>query len=113
MTSADDKTLTSARADMVELFGTCGVSEAAKMAREARELGVAYIDGTWECVSYSMKPILFQKCRSEKDEFDGGRGNKIGAILVVREVRGKFGRNFDRHMAAHGCSDEDVPDGVV
>ena len=34
-----------------------------------------------------MKPFLFQKCRSEKDESDGGGGNKIGATLVTRMKR--------------------------
>ena len=33
-----------------------------------------------------MKPILFGKCRSEKDESDGGDDNKIGATLMGRET---------------------------
>ena len=53
-----------------------------------------------------MKPILFQKCRLEKDESDGDGDNKIGATLVACEARGKFGLNFDWHVAVRGWSDE-------
>ena len=60
-----------------------------------------------------MKPILFRKCRSKKDESNGGKGNKIGATLVTREARGKFGQNLDRRVVARGWSDEDVPGSVV
>ena len=42
-----------------------------------------------------MKPILFQICRSEKDDSDGVSGNKIGATLGARETRGIICRNFD------------------
>ena len=54
------------------------------------------------------KPILFQRCRSEKDDSDGVSSNKIGTTLVAREVRGIVCRNVDRHMAACGRSDVDV-----
>ena len=64
-------------------------------------------------MSYLIKLILYQKCRSEKDESDGGGRNKVGATLVEREVRGKFGRNFVGHVAARGWSDEDFSDSVV
>ena len=60
-----------------------------------------------------MKPILFRKCRSKKDESNGGKGNKIEATLVAREARGKFGRNFDRHEVACGWPDEDLFGGIV
>ena len=55
-----------------------------------------------------MKPILFRRCRSEKDDFEGVGGNKIGATLVAREVRGIICRNFDRRVAAHRWSNVDV-----
>ena len=64
-------------------------------------------------MSYLIKLILYQKCRSEKDESDGGGRNKVGATLVEREAHGKFGRNFVRHVAARGWSDEDFSDNVV
>ena len=35
-----------------------------------------------------MRPILFQLCRSEKDDSDRGDSDRIGAILVAREARG-------------------------
>ena len=118
MTSVDDKTLMLARADVAELFGACGAwrvwrGEAAETVCEAREHGATYTSDAWEHVSHPMKPILFQKCRLEKDEYDGGGGNKIGAALVAREAHGKFGRNFDWRVAVCGWSDEDVPSGVV
>ena len=31
-----------------------------------------------------MRPILFQRCRSEQDNSDDGDGEVIGAILKVR-----------------------------
>ena len=55
-----------------------------------------------------MKPILFQRCRSEKEDSDGVGGNKIGATLMAREVRGIICRNFDLCMAARGWSNVDV-----
>ena len=36
-----------------------------------------------------MKPILFQICRSEKDNSDEGGDELIGATLVAREARGQ------------------------
>ena len=47
-----------------------------------------------------MKPILFQRCRSEKDDSDGVSVNKIGATLVAHEARGIICQNFDWHVAA-------------
>ena len=47
-----------------------------------------------------MKLILFQRCRSEKDNSDGVDGNKIGATLVAREAHGIICRNFDRCVVA-------------
>ena len=35
-----------------------------------------------------MRPILFRLCRLEKDDFDRGGGDRIGAILMAREARG-------------------------
>ena len=86
MTSVDDKAMTLARVDMVELLARV-VRETAETAREVHENYEAYINGAWKCVSYPMKPTLFQKCRSKKDESDGGGGNKIGATLVARMKR--------------------------
>ena len=43
-------------------------------------------------MDYPMKPILFQRCRLEKDDFDGVGGNKIGKTLVAR---GSICQNFD------------------
>ena len=83
------------------------------MAREAHELDARYTGSAWERVSYPMKPIPFQRYRSQKDNFDGGGGNKIGATLVVREAHGRFCRNFDRRMVVRGWSDEDVSGNVV
>ena len=37
-----------------------------------------------------MKPILFRKCRSEKEDSDGGGNNEIGVALVAHEARGRF-----------------------
>ena len=82
-----------------------GAREAAETARESHELGAGYTGSTWERVSHFMKPILFLRCRSKKDDFDSGGGNKIGATLVVREVHGRFCRKFDRSMAALEQSD--------
>ena len=64
-------------------------------------------------MSYLIKLILYQKCRSEKDESNGGGRNKVGATLVERETRGKFGRNFVWHVAVRGWSDEDFSDSIV
>ena len=55
-----------------------------------------------------MKPILFQRCRSEKEDSDGVGGNKIGATLMAREARGIICQNFDLRMAARGWSNVDV-----
>ena len=55
-----------------------------------------------------MKPILFRRCRSEKDDSDGVDGNKIKATLMAHEGRGIICRNFDRHVAARGWSNVDV-----
>ena len=60
-----------------------------------------------------IKPILFRKCRSEKDDSDDVDGNKSGATLVARETRGIICRNFDRHMAMRGWSDVDVSSDYV
>ena len=59
-------------------------------------------------MAYSMIPILFQRCRSKKDDFDGLGSNKIGATLVACEARGIICRNFDRRVAARGWSNVDV-----
>ena len=77
------------------MFGTWR-AWAVKTTREAHELDARYTGNAWECVSYPMKPIPFQRYRSEKDNSDGGGSNKIGATLVVR-----------------GWSDEDVSGNVV
>ena len=45
-----------------------------------------------------MKPILFRRCKLEKEDSYGVGGNKIGATLVARETRGIICRNFDRRM---------------
>ena len=78
------------------------VTRVARVMREtvetARENCTTYTSSMWKLVNYPMKPILFRKCRLEKEKFDGGRGNKIGVTLVAREACGKFGRNFDRHV---------------
>ena len=101
MTSADDKTMTSARADVAELLVCVArvVRETAETVREARENYAAYTSGAWKRVSCPMKPILFRKSRSEKDESDGGRGNKIEATLVARV---NIGGNFDRCVTTRG-----------
>ena len=98
MTSADDKTMTLARADVAELLVCMArvMRETAKTVREARENYAVYTSGAWKRISYPMKPILFRKSRSEKDESDGGGGNKIEATLVAREARVNIGWNFDR-----------------
>ena len=101
MTLVDDKAMTLARVDMVELLARV-VRETAETAREVHENYEAYINGAWKCVSYPMKPTLFQKCRSKKDESDGGGGNKIEATLVVREARVNIGENFDWCVTARG-----------
>ena len=61
MTSADDKTMTSARADVAELLVCVArvVRETAETVREARENYAAYASGAWKRVSCPMKPILF------------------------------------------------------
>ena len=94
MTSVDDKTMTSARVDVAELLA-CVARVACEIVETAREKCAAYTSSTWKHVSYLMKPILFQKSRSEKDESDGGGGNKIGATLVTREACVNIGRSFD------------------
>ena len=60
-----------------------------------------------------MKLILSRKCRSEKGKSDGGGGNKIDATLVACKARGKFDRNTDLRMVAHGGSNEDVSGSVL
>ena len=60
-----------------------------------------------------MKPFLFRRCRSEKDDSDGVDGNKIRATLVTREARGIICRNFDRRVAGRGWSNVDVSGGYV
>ena len=98
MTSADDKMMMSARDDVAKLLARVArvANETVKTVREARENCAAYTSDVWKYVSYPMKPILFWKSRSKKDESNGGEGNKIGATLVVCETHVKFVRNFDR-----------------
>ena len=104
MTSVDDKMMTLTKADVAELLVCVArvARETAETMREARENYVAYTSGAWKHVSCPMKPILFRKSRSEKDESDGGGGNKIEATLVVREARVNIGGNFDRCVTARG-----------
>ena len=104
MTSVDDKTMTSARVDVAELLACVArvACEIVETARAARENCAAYTSGTWKHVSYSIKPILFQKSRSKKDESDGGGGNKIGATLVTREACVNIGRSFDWSVTMRG-----------
>ena len=64
-------------------------------------------------MGYSMKLILFRRCRSEKFDSDGVDGNKIGATLVACEVRGRFFQNFDQRMVVCGWLDEDFSGGFV
>ena len=114
MTSTDDKVLMSARADVAELLahvvcGACGSKDSAW----AHEHGAVYTCGMWERMSNPMKPILFRKCRLEKDESNGGKGNNIRATLVARETRGKFGWKLNRRVVVCGWSDEDVPGSFV
>ena len=64
MTSANERMLTLARADVAELLarearGMLGTREVVETARKACELSAGYTSGTWGCVSYSLKPILF------------------------------------------------------
>ena len=82
-----------------------GAREATETAREAHELGVGYTGSTWEHVSHPMMPILFRRCRQEKDDSDSGGGNKIRATLVACEAHGRFCQNIDRSMAALEQSD--------
>ena len=104
MTLVDDKTMTLAKVDVVELLVcvACVVREIAETVREACENYAAYTSGAWKHVSCPMKPILFRKSRSEKDESDGGGGNKIEATLVVREAHVNIGGNFNRCVTARG-----------
>ena len=64
-------------------------------------------------MGYPMKPILFRRCRSEKDDSDGASSHKIGATLVAREAHGIICRNFDRCVAVHEWSNVDVSGGYV
>ena len=59
------------------------------------------------------KPILFQRCRSEKDDSDGANSNKIEATLVTREARGIICRNFNQRVMARGWSNVDVSGSYV
>ena len=61
-------------------------------------------------MDYPMKPILFQRCKLEKDDFDGVGGNKIGKTLVAH---GSICQNFDWRMEARGWLDMDVTGGNV
>ena len=65
----------------------CGTRDAAETARE---LDAVYTSDTWEHVSYPMKLILFRKCRSKKEDSDGGGSNEIGVALVGHEAPGRF-----------------------
>ena len=67
MMSVDDQTMKLAKVDMVELLAHVA-RETVEMACEVRENYATYISGAWKCESYPTKPILFRKCRSEKDE---------------------------------------------
>ena len=56
-------------------------------ARESILAG-ALVDA-WRRVWSPMRPILLRWCRSEKDDFDDGSDELIGAILMAREACGK------------------------
>ena len=101
MTSIDDKTMTSARVDVAELLA-CVARVACEIVETACEKCATYTSSTWKHVSYPMKPILFQKSRSEKDESDGGGGNKIEATLVTREACVNIGRSVDWSVTMRG-----------
>ena len=62
-------------------------------------------------MKHPMRPILFQLCRSEKDDSDSGDSDRIEE--TVREVCGRFCYKFDQRVVARGWSDEEVSDDVV
>ena len=60
-----------------------------------------------------MRPILFRRCRSEKEYSDDGSSEMIRAILTARSSAWKNCQIFDRCMAARVGSDDDDSSGVM
>ena len=59
-------------------------------AREARgSIFAKALDGMLGRVGSPIRPIIFRRCRSEKEYSDDDGGEMIGAILKAHEVRGK------------------------
>ena len=50
--------------------------------------------GAWGRVKSSMRLILLQWCRSEKEDFDDDDGELIRAILMACEARGKVAESL-------------------
>ena len=51
-----------------------------------------------------IRPILFQRCRSEQMDSDDGGGEVIGAILKAREARGNSAESLTG--AGHHVDDQ-------
>ena len=75
---------------MWQICLACVARGTREVAETVHELDAMYTGGVWEHVSYPMKPILFRKCRSEKEDSDGGGNNEISVALVAHEAHGRF-----------------------